>query len=106
MTPEQRQILERLALTLHRYSPERKTLEDVLATPLVWQPMKTAPRDGTMVVALCLEDYPRIVRCVPDLMPYPVWRCVVSDRFVAATHWMPLPTETPVVLEDEEDDDA
>jgi hypothetical protein len=67
-----------------------------------WQPIETAPKDGTAIVAYC----PRLGVCAPTSWnddkysknPKPYWRhwvehifrvrCVREDQ---STHWMPLP---------------
>ena len=59
-----------------------------------WQPIETAPRDGTWFVAACDDTkwnvLPRIVRFKDKYDRYPI-----SDPGVvwtiAPTHWMPLP---------------
>lgn len=60
-----------------------------------WQPIAIAPRDGTWVFAWCFEDFPRVVTWHSEI-DYgdegidQIWKCVITDRFVIPTHWMPI----------------
>ncbi len=52
-----------------------------------WQPIETAPKDGTEVLALCCEDHTQLVYAMGEGL----WKSVSTDRYVIPTHWMPLP---------------
>ena len=61
-----------------------------------WLPIETAPKNGTWIVAWCLEDFPQVVSWDNEI-DYgedgvsQIWRSVLTERFVIPTHWMPLP---------------
>lgn len=67
-----------------------------------WQPIKTAPKDGTRVLLWC-DETPRIV--VSEWAKFDEWQgWVFSDEALAdiqpegpscPTHWMPLPPPPP-----------
>ena len=63
-----------------------------------WQPIETAPRDGTRVLVYARLDPPEkwheALRDIPPVMAVASWHpdggwCVCEVR--DATHWMPLP---------------
>jgi hypothetical protein len=56
-----------------------------------WQPIETAPMDGTWFLAYCeLSDIPRVVRWADKYDRLPIGESTVcwTSR---PTHWMPLP---------------
>jgi hypothetical protein len=50
-----------------------------------WQPIETAPKDGTRILAFIIE--PEIVEYEPE---YGQW-LDYSSEVVSPTHWQPLP---------------
>lgn len=63
-----------------------------------WQPIETAPKDGTRVLAVCaVAQYPK---CNITWVDDGTWMFAPKpDKFLAAglhgwwpTHWMPLPS--------------
>jgi hypothetical protein len=71
-----------------------------------WQPIETAPTDGTEILAILLEDYKQVVFACgssegdEDEGPLTYWKSIVTDRYVLPTHWIPLP---PLPSEGERD---
>lgn len=64
-----------------------------------WQPIKTAPKDGTRIVILCDWDDVAVVgyfgkpRHGTGLPHWRVWWDDADfDEAFEATHWLPLPT--------------
>lgn len=57
-----------------------------------WQPIETAPKDGTKVLGYC-DAYGNVV--VMEWFVYhgcrAVWETVDGESEVEPTHWMPLP---------------
>lgn len=51
-----------------------------------WQPIETAPKDGTFVLAVTESGYRVIVQWCADKF----WRSNVPHAW-EPTHWMPLP---------------
>jgi Protein of unknown function (DUF551) len=64
---------------------------------MTWQPIETAPKDGTEVLMYCPGDIPAVVcGAYVDDPEIPYWRyseSLVADVVAEAnpTHWMPLP---------------
>ncbi len=59
-----------------------------------WQPIETAPKDGTMILAIEPKNKQR--RLVVYHEDWCMWLSVPGRIQVRATHWMPLPAP-PVV---------
>lgn len=54
-----------------------------------WRAMRTAPKDGTLILLAKVNDPDWGMRCRRWVMePYPHWRGQDADE---ATHWMLLP---------------
>jgi hypothetical protein len=72
---------------------------------MIWQPIETVPRDGTIVILL-FNDGVKVAAWDPD--PYYAgspWCCFCKDpdsAFLEArsedsfTHWMPLPSQPEI----------
>ena len=60
-----------------------------------WQPIETAPKDGTAFLVCSPYRYPHTVACVVWEPVHQSWACSWDnwplEAFVA-THWMPLPS--------------
>ncbi len=65
-----------------------------------WQPIETAPRDGTRVLLWWDGDFAPVAHWEPDGWAYHMtmnWMadrgCVIADALLGyePTHWMPLP---------------
>lgn len=70
----------------------------LLTTNLCWQPMETAPTDGTLILAWCGEPHsdPAVVRADWSRFrnePYVQWVRpeAYEDPPLWFTHWMPIP---------------
>ena len=79
-----------------KYWEEYQRLAQVaLDAAYAWQPIETAPKDGTPIFALCFEDYPQVVVWDQEI-DYgdegvrQIWRSQL-EGFVIPTYWMPLP---------------
>lgn len=67
----------------------RRGFEVGLRAQAAWQPIETAPRDGTPIL-LASDEWGWIL--VADNRGGPRWySCQNRDEIVGATHWMPLP---------------
>lgn len=62
-----------------------------------WQPIETAPKDGTAILGLCKGEVGSLIMVVwwQESVWFTGWvsgghRSDYEDRFV--THWVPLPT--------------
>ena len=65
-----------------------------------WQPIETAPKDGTWVLLYSPDNEPSVATCCWESLNYnwaPQWvwgskqRADFRGGFYGATHWMPLP---------------
>ena len=63
----------------------------VMAQEAGWQPIETAPRDGSSIIA-CTNEYdePLILRWFM-VNGHETWRDWDADGYINVTHWMPLP---------------
>lgn len=77
-------------------------------TPRGWQPIETAPRDGTMIIGLWPDGFSKSGRRIVDLTRYvsDQWEhgyyCTGegSYRYEAPTHWQPLPSPPTLSAKD------
>ena len=62
-----------------------------------WQPIETAPEDGTWLLGFCSE-WVTLIRRAP---PNEHWRGMdtVGIRYVVPTHWMPIPAPPTAEIE-------
>lgn len=60
-----------------------------------WQPIDTAPKDGTRIVALCSNGAAYVARWNTN---YEEWS-IPGSGISGVTHWMPLP-EPPVAVDE------
>jgi hypothetical protein len=61
-----------------------------------WQPIETAPKDGTRVLLYIDEDEgPCIGKWDIDFWQKPNWCMEAGDYWSGATHWQPLPAPPP-----------
>lgn len=51
-----------------------------------WQPIESAPKDGTKIITTCVDRYPRDLFCDKYFQNEKRWSCGGKP-----THWMPLP---------------
>ncbi len=60
-----------------------------------WQPISTAPRDGSPIMAYCPKERRRKTRLVRSAAAT-LWQIVLRDgqtgRFCHPTHWRPVPS--------------
>jgi len=62
-----------------------------------WQPIETAPKDGSEFLAWCCQRHPfGPARCFPDIAHWHIGRHENTSYFQSRscaipTHWMPLP---------------
>ncbi len=69
----------------------------------MWQPIKTAPRDGTTIILLLHKEIAKRAGCSMEICHYEkrvllgeTWTAQnggFSTELAGATHWMPLPTK-------------
>ncbi|CAB4188119.1 Domain of unknown function DUF551 [uncultured Caudovirales phage] len=65
-------------------------------TTFEWQPIETAPKDGTWILGYWrdqrITEYPRVI-FANDCSQHDVWYTADNRDFgpVYPTHWMPLP---------------
>ena len=57
---------------------------------MTWQPIETAPRDGTKVLLWCDKDHTVAVGWTVDDGEFAYWDSNSVDGW-SYTHWMPLP---------------
>jgi hypothetical protein len=70
----------------------RRPAEPPAGTPMLWQPIATAPRDGKR--CLVWAGRPEFAACGPAGADAPVWR--QGRRALQPTHWLPVvPPEPP-----------
>jgi len=67
-----------------------------------WQPIETAPKDGTTILAVdaLIQDTHAVVYYDDGLYPGSIYVWHVTDTTIAYhrdrfTHWMPLPAQPP-----------
>lgn len=99
LTPKMRYGLELLARKQHSSVSEvvrralYKVVDDEPTPPLdakalgEWQPIETAPKDGTEILG-CFDDSMEVIRYLPMSVWYNGDNTINSDDW---THWMPLP---------------
>ncbi|SEE52712.1 DUF551 domain-containing protein [Bradyrhizobium lablabi] len=94
-------------LTKQRDDAEYRVQE--LTKALEWQPIETAPKDGTNVLLadheiVCTGFWASLNYAGTGAYSYTGWIAhfgsVQSTRQPSPTHWMPLPGSPPVTLED------
>lgn len=65
-----------------------------------WQPIETAPKDGTRILVWSeIGECCEVARWFVDLFGEAYWACQSQDHFgfgVLCSHWMPLPQQ-PVI---------
>jgi hypothetical protein len=70
-----------------------------MTAPLVWQPIETAPKDGTCILISNGKDGIFSGMYVGYWYQEGGWKFSIKNRIPDATHWMPLPApptgETP-----------
>jgi hypothetical protein len=62
-----------------------------LSAPLVWQPIETAPKDGTCILISNGKDGIFSGMYVGYWYQEGGWKFSIKNRIPDATHWMPLP---------------
>ena len=64
-----------------------------------WQPIETAPKDGTQILAYCIEPDKRCTCIRWDRGAWIMGKSMRGNDLICAskiTHWLPLPTLPPV----------
>lgn len=59
-----------------------------------WQPIETAPRDGTPILAFCPDDDFLPITGMDTIVweaSYDCWFWAGQELIEVPTHWMPLP---------------
>jgi len=57
-----------------------------------WQPIATAPKDGTKVLVFCVREPKPLIACSEWVPNCGNWAVVGCDKFIRdPSHWMPLP---------------
>ncbi|MFP5078252.1 DUF551 domain-containing protein [Rhizobium sp. YIM 134829] len=71
-----------------------------------WQPIETAPKDGTKILCICMRTDEAVKHRLGIIAvdrwtkQYDGW-ANFNERFWPATHWMPLPLPPQIEQEDE-----
>jgi len=63
---------------------------------MIWQPIETAPRDGTSVLVYSSKWFPGTNDCDIAFVAFGVWETLEGMRNMNPTHWMPLPSPPEV----------
>ena len=74
------------------HTKRAETIRKALKQAQGWRPISEAPKDGTRIIALCLEDYTQVVysyKFDDDDKVY--WKSEILDKFVTPEYWMPIP---------------
>jgi hypothetical protein len=58
-----------------------------------WQPIETAPKDGTRIL-LFRQDYEETIAVCYYSENWNFWKIVLGNFWANPTHWMPLPPPT------------
>lgn len=61
-----------------------------------WQPINTAPRDGTPVLTYRRAGLMAVAQWAPSAASRAEWLCTDGCFLVGITHWMPLPPGPPL----------
>lgn len=62
----------------------------------MWQPIETAPKDGTVILACKADEYPHATAAVMWEPFHQSWACSWDNwplETFAATHWAPMPAK-------------